>query len=32
MRLKIVLLRHGYSLGNKNNLLCGWTDVTLVWN
>lgn len=27
--LKIVLLRHGYSMGNKNKTLSGWQDVVL---
>lgn len=26
---KIVLLRHGESVGNKENLFTGWTDVDL---
>lgn len=29
MKFKVVLVRHGYSLGNKNKLLSGWTDVPL---
>lgn len=28
--LKIVLVRHGYSLGNKEQTLSGWKDVPLV--
>lgn len=29
-QLKIVLVRHGYSLGNKRRSLSGWTDVPLI--
>jgi broad specificity phosphatase PhoE len=29
MMLKFVLLRHGYSMGNKNKTLSGWEDVVL---
>jgi len=29
MANRLVLLRHGESLGNKENRICGWTDVDL---
>lgn len=28
--MKLVLVRHGYSLGNQNGMYTGWTDVPLV--
>lgn len=30
MSMNILLIRHGYSLGNKERTLSGWTDVPLI--